>query len=243
MTDYYADRGARLGGGEHERDYNHATDSQYKTLRGKAEELYDKRKQLSAQSQQAYKQGDKERAHELSEQAKSVLNEAEGYNRQAAEYVFRENNTDSGPDEIDLHGLYVKEAEYILQQRIANSIRTNQSHIRVIVGKGLHSANGIAKLKPAIDQMCDECSLKHHMDPHNSGVLVIDLSNTQSSQVPNHWNAPVSQPQQAYHGSGQPQYQQQQHYQQPQYQQQQQQGGQNDDLVGGILKLICACLK
>ncbi|KAK6198643.1 uncharacterized protein RJT21DRAFT_517 [Scheffersomyces amazonensis] len=239
------DRGIRLGYDDNERDYNHATDSEYKRLRNKAEELYDKRKQLSSQSQQAYKSGDGQRAHELSEQAKKVLAQAEDYNRQAAQYVFRENNTDSGPDEIDLHGLYVKEAEYVLQQRIASAIRTNQSHLNVIVGKGLHSANGIAKLKPAIDQMCSECNLKHHMDPHNSGVLVIDLTNTQSSQVPNHW-APVSQPHQAYQGSGQPQYSHQQHQQngQPQYYQQQpQQGNQNNDIINLVVKLICSCLK
>ncbi|ABN66460.1 predicted protein, partial [Scheffersomyces stipitis CBS 6054] len=225
-----------------ERDYNHATDGEYKKLRAKADDLYKKRNQLSQQSQQAYKSGDKQKAHELSEKAKQIVDEAEGYNRQAAEYVFRENNADSGPDEIDLHGLYVKEAEYILQNRIANDIRTNQSHLRVIVGKGLHSANGIAKLKPAIDQMCDECNLKHKLDPHNSGVLVIDLTNTQSSQVPNHWG-PVSQPQAAYHGSGQPQYQQQQQGGQPGYYQQQGGQGQNSDVSNILVKILCFCVK
>ncbi|KAK6457360.1 uncharacterized protein RJT20DRAFT_127578 [Scheffersomyces xylosifermentans] len=244
MADY-ADRGVRLGG--EERDYNHATDGEYKRLRAKADEVYKKKNSLSQKSQQAYKNGDKQRAHELSEQAKLLANEAEGYNRQAAEYVFRENNADSGPDEIDLHGLYVKEAEWILQNRIANDIRTNQSHLRVIVGKGLHSANGIAKLKPAIDEMCDQCNLKHHIDPKNTGVLVIDLTNTQSSQVPNHWNSNIQHPQQAYHGSAQPQYQQQQGGQ-PQYYQQQGSGNNlqglaSNPLVGTLVKIICSCLK
>ena len=86
MTDYL-DRGVRLGGDE--RDYNHATDGEYKKLRAKADDLYKKRNQLSQQSQQAYKSGDKQKAHELSEKAKQIVDEAEGYNRQAAEYVFR----------------------------------------------------------------------------------------------------------------------------------------------------------
>ncbi|KAK6457949.1 uncharacterized protein RJT20DRAFT_125830, partial [Scheffersomyces xylosifermentans] len=55
-------------------------------LRAKADE--EKKNCLSQKSQQACKSGDKQRAHELSEQAKLLANEAEGYNRQAAEYVF-----------------------------------------------------------------------------------------------------------------------------------------------------------
>lgn len=234
------ERGIRLG--DDQRDYNHATDGEYKRLRQEADQLYQKRQHLSQQSQQAYKNGDKAKAKELSDQLKKIGEQAEDSNIRAAEYVFRENNTDSAGDEIDLHGLYVKEAEFILQRRIGNDIRTNQSHINVIVGKGLHSANGIAKLKPAVTAMCDEAGLKHHMDPKNSGVLVIDLTNTQSSQIPNNWAGPA--PQQSYQPSGQPQYQQQQQYQPQGYQQQQQQGNNNNnDLVSTIVNIICACLK
>ncbi|CAK7903380.1 hypothetical protein CAAN1_07S07162 [[Candida] anglica] len=236
-----ADRGARLGGD----DYNHATDSEYKRLRAKADECYQKRSSLSQQSQAAFKSGDKSRAHDLSEESKKFLSQAEGYNRQAAEYVFRENNADSAGDEIDLHGLYVKEAEYILQNRLGAAIRSNQSHLRVIVGKGLHSSNGIAKLKPAIDQLCDECNLRHRIDPKNTGVMIIDLENAQTSQIPNHWTAGAPQQQQ----SQQPHYQQQQqpHYQQQQQQQHQQGGSSNDIKTGNqfvdlLLKAFCACI-
>lgn len=245
------DRGAPLFDHKNQRAYNHATDNNYKQLRSKADALYQKRNKLSQQSQQAYKQGDKAKAHKLSEELKSILSEAEGYNRKAAEYVFRENNTDSAEDEIDLHGLYVKEAEYFLQNRIAASIRTNQSHLNVIVGKGLHSQNGISKLKPAIDQMCHDCSLKHRMDPHNSGVLIIDLSNTHENQVPNHWNNSISQPQQAYHGNSGPQYNNNNQHNNngPQYYQQhnQQQQSNNDIKTGNtfvdlLIKGLCLCL-
>lgn len=247
----YLDRGVRLFDDSHEntRDYNHATDSQYKKLRDQADDLYKKRNHFSQQSQQAFKSGDKQRAHDLSQQAKHALEQAEDVNRKAAEYVFRENNADSAADEIDLHGLYVKEAEYILKNRIAQAIRTNQSHLRVIVGKGLHSANGIAKLKPAVDQLCDESGLRHRIDPKNTGVLVIDLSNTQSSQIPNHWNSPsIAQPQQAYHGSSGPQYQQNQGGHHGGYQQQQHHsGGANNiktgnQLVDLLIKGLCMCL-
>ncbi|PSK33412.1 hypothetical protein C7M61_005290 [Candidozyma pseudohaemuli] len=232
-----ADRGAPLF--DNQRDYNHATDNAYKNLRDKADQMYEKRKKLLNQLQQAYQSGDKQKAHELSEELKKILAQAENYNRQAAEYVFRENNADSAEDEIDLHGLYVKEAEWIMQKRLSECIRTNQSHLRVIVGKGLHSANGIAKLKPAIEQLCQESGLKHYIDPKNSGVMVIDLANSQGL-LPSHWDQqPLSLG--LY-------YQQQQ----PQYQQQQQQGhgGQNqfqniktgNSLVDGLLRLFCQCI-
>ncbi|CAH2355025.1 smr domain-containing protein [[Candida] railenensis] len=228
------DRGVHLGGD----DYNHATDSDYKRLRSQADQLYQKRQKLSSQSQQAYKSGDKQKAHELSEQAKKILAEAEGYNRQAAEYVFRENNADSAGDEIDLHGLYVKEAEYILQNRLVAAIGSNQTHLNVIVGKGLHSQGGIAKLKPAIDQLCDESGLRHRIDSKNTGVLIIDLQGAQLSQIPHKWTVPGNNQQQQ-----QPQYQQQPHYQQqPQQQQQYNNNNDSNGLVGVLVKLLCSCI-
>ena len=257
MTDII-DRGARLFDDDTiDRDYNHATDSEYKRFRREADQLYTKRQQLSQQSQQAYKQGDKQRAHELSEELKKILDKAEEFNRKAAEYVFRENNEDSGPDEIDLHGLYVKEAEWILQRRIYYAVQTNQSHLNVIVGKGLHSSNGVAKIKPAVDDLCDKVGLNHYIDQKNTGVLVIDLENVNINRLPNTWSqgtSNITQPQQAYQGTGQPQYnqhhqQQQQYHGNTQYQQQQQHhGGQQQDIKTGntlldmALKLFCACI-
>lgn len=229
------ERGAPLF--DRERDYNHSTDNTYKDLRAKAEQMYQKRSQLSSQSQEAYKSGDKQRAHELSTELKQALQLAENYNRQAAEYVFRENNTDSAEDEIDLHGLYVKEAEWILQKRISECLRTQQSHLKVIVGKGLHSQNGIAKLKPAVDQLCDESGLKHYIDPKNTGVLVIDFTNSSGSHIPSHWDLGPWQ---------QPQYNNQQ---QPQYQQQHGNNQQSNNINTGnllldmVFNLVCSCLK
>ena len=218
-----------------ERDYNHATDDTYKRLRAEASAFHDKKTALSKQSQSAYKQGNKAEAHELSVKSKQMMQKAIDADRKAAEYVFKENNADSAQDEIDLHGLYVLEAEWILQRRIAECARTNQLHLRVIVGKGLHSQNGIAKLKPAVDELCDKSGLRHHMDPKNSGVLVIDFTNSPDASVPDEWTQP-GYPQQTYQ---QPQYQQ--NYQQP-YQQQPQQFDTGNGLVNALLKMFCACI-
>ncbi len=57
----------------------------------------------------------------------------EQLNRQAAEFIFRENNTVGrvDGDTIDLHGLFVEEAEEILEARIANARARGQGHLHV----------------------------------------------------------------------------------------------------------------
>ncbi|KAH3667104.1 hypothetical protein WICMUC_005451 [Wickerhamomyces mucosus] len=242
------------------------SDPQYRKFRDLADQAYKKRQELSNKSQQAYKQGDGKLAHQLSEDAKKQLKIAEDYNFKAAEYVFIENNADSDGNEIDLHGLYIKEAEYILKRRIVAGIQRNESLLEVIVGKGNHSPDHIAKIKPAVETLCQESNLRFHIDPKNSGVLIIDLK---GARIPQSWNdiQPIGayiKPQGAYTQSSynhqqpqfqqQPQVQQQPHYQQqPQYQQQggyQQQQQQynnngnnnNDDLVKVLQQILCGCL-
>lgn len=232
------------------------SDPEYKKLRDLADQAYSKRQQLSSQSQQAYKQGDGARARELSEQAKKQMQVGDDYNFKAAEYVFRENNADSDSNEIDLHGLYVKEAIYILKRRIVAGISRGESDLEVIVGKGMHSQNGVAKLKPAVEELCGEAGLQSRIDSKNAGVLVINLK---GARIPQEWNVQpigpnVTKPDEIYHApqqqQHQPQYQQQQQpqYQQQQYtqqqqQQQQQQGQNNNDMVGLLVKVFCMCFK
>ncbi|ODV97704.1 hypothetical protein PACTADRAFT_47572 [Pachysolen tannophilus NRRL Y-2460] len=243
----FLDRGAFLS--THEKDYNHATDKEYHQFRKLADQAAHRRQELSHKSQNAYKAGDKSQAHELSLQAKKQAQIAEDYNAKAAEYVFVENNADSQSDQIDLHGLYVKEAEYILKQRIIAGINRHESKLEVIVGKGLHSVNGVAKLKPAIEKLCADAKLKTYIQKHNSGVLVIELSN---ANIPNNWiniSSPTAlgpgntyqqqqQPQAHYNMNYQPQ--QNTYYQQ---QQQQQPSKKNGVLVELFLGLLCFCLK
>lgn len=244
-----------------EPDYNHVSDQEYVTFRKKAQDAYNKRAELSQKSQNAYKQGDKQKAHELSVEANKQLAIAEQFNAKAAEFVFIENNKDSDDNDIDLHGLYVKEAEYILKQRIISGINKHQPTIDCIVGKGLHSKNGVAKLKPAVEQLCNDANLRCWVDKKNSGVLHIDIQN---AQIPQSWyninpsgigamddtyyayhpnEKPTNNQQypQTYQPSYQPhqqQHQQQQYHQQPHqqqqqqyHQQQQQQQSQNTDFA------------
>ena len=57
------------------------------------------------------------------------------YNKQASDYIFRENNAVGrvDGDTIDLHGQFVEEAEQILEQRIRYAQSTGQTHLHVYV--------------------------------------------------------------------------------------------------------------
>lgn len=203
-----------------QRDYNHADDSQYKRLRADADRETAKYRELSGRAQRAYDSGKKEEASQLSKEAASHRTKADQLNGEAAQFVFRANNADSGPDEIDLHGLFVREALSALDYRIAAGIRQNETHLDVIVGKGIHSENHIAKLRPAVESYCREHNLRYETKQHNAGVLVVQLpSGPQSFLAPGqpasnfgtNTQAPAGHYQQA-HGTQHGSYNQQQSY-------------------------------
>ncbi|KAK9453906.1 hypothetical protein V1511DRAFT_503553 [Dipodascopsis uninucleata] len=158
------------------RDYNHSDDREYKRLRDLANTEFKARSRYYDEAHAAYERGDGAEAKRLSEKAKEHAKKMDDYNAQAAVYVFRANNADSDGDEIDLHGLYVKEAEEYLTQRIAACKQRNESHLEVIVGKGNHSNGGVAKIKPAVEQLCKEHGFAYSLDGDNSGVIIIDFT-------------------------------------------------------------------
>lgn len=57
----------------------------------------------------------------------------EQYNKQASDFIFKENNAIEriAGDTIDLHGQFVEEAENILQQRIRFAQQQGQTHLHV----------------------------------------------------------------------------------------------------------------
>jgi DNA-nicking Smr family endonuclease len=88
---------------------------------------------VKIQAHQAYERGDGAAAHQLSEEGKAHAAKMDQYNKQASDYIFRENNaTGRVPDDtIDLHGQFVEEAEQILEQRIRYAQQNGQTHLHV----------------------------------------------------------------------------------------------------------------
>lgn len=51
------------------------------------------------------------------------------------------------PDTIDVHGLKPDEALFRTEERLRHLLRNGHSTLNVIVGKGLHSPNGVPAVK------------------------------------------------------------------------------------------------
>ncbi|OAP55473.1 hypothetical protein AYL99_10446 [Fonsecaea erecta] len=208
------------------RPFNHsqsqAAEEEYDRLRNLARQEASKRANCFQRSQEAYANGDGAAAHALSQEGKDHGAKMEMYNKQAAEFIFRENNADGrvAADTIDLHGLYVEEAEEILEQRIRFAQSQGQTHLHVVVGKGNHSPDHVQKIKPRVEQVCRDLGLQYHTES-NEGRIYIKLdgspvemqhvSNWDGYQTyPNHqqqaWQPQHAQQQQYYPDQGQGQY-------------------------------------
>ncbi|GAA6011219.1 hypothetical protein JCM11491_006761 [Sporobolomyces phaffii] len=156
-------------------DMSNAQNAHYVELRNKAIHEGDLMAKCFADSQRAYTSGDGNAAHNLSLEGKEHQRMKEQYNDQAAQWIFNENNKVQPVGSVDLHGLYVQESIEFTERAIDNARNQGLSELRVIVGKGNHSPSHVAKLKPAITSLMSRKRLTAHLDPHNAGVLVVQL--------------------------------------------------------------------
>ncbi|KIK99420.1 hypothetical protein PAXRUDRAFT_68363, partial [Paxillus rubicundulus Ve08.2h10] len=149
----------------------------YTSLRARAKKQGDLMSQCYQQSQEAYERRDRARAKQLSEQGKGHAGAMERLNAKASAIVFRGESTlhDKDPDEVDLHGLFVKEAISYTENAIRDARRRGDSEIRLIVGQGTHSTGGVPRLKPAIEDDLRKRGLRVEVDPRNAGVLIVQL--------------------------------------------------------------------
>ncbi|KAL7807395.1 DUF1771 domain-containing protein [Trichoderma aethiopicum] len=166
----------RLGNRAFTHDDNADVEREYDRLRDLARAEANKRNDCFERSRRAYEDGDGARAKALSNEGKAHDAKMREYNRQASEYIFRENNAPGRvePDSIDLHGQFVEEAERILEQRIRADQARGQTHLHAIVGRGNHSANHVQKLKPKVEELCRELGLRYSTE-ENEGRIYINL--------------------------------------------------------------------
>ncbi|PSS25098.1 hypothetical protein M430DRAFT_63724 [Amorphotheca resinae ATCC 22711] len=208
---------ATIGARNFNHDQSGEAEAEYDRLRDLARQEAAKRSSCFDRAHQAYERGDGAAAHELSEEGKQHAAKMDMYNKQASDYIFRENNAPGrvADDTIDLHGQFVEEAERILEQRIRYAQQNGQTHLHVIVGKGNHSVNHIQKIKPRVEQVCQELGLQYATE-ENAGRIYINLQGGPAVMPPEHNNS------HNHHGGGGGQQQQQQSH--GGYQQQQQPG-------------------
>ncbi|KAJ9107499.1 hypothetical protein QFC21_000954 [Naganishia friedmannii] len=151
--------GGSIIGPHHKQDPNmvNQSNAHYTSLRNQAREHGTKAHQYFEQSQRAYQAGDGARAHELSEMGKAETRKKDQVDDEAEEWIYRA---------IDRTEAAIAQAQRAGQQ----------GEIRLIVGKGIHSAGHQAKIKPAIVELMQKYHLSARIDPQNAGVLVVDLS-------------------------------------------------------------------
>lgn len=224
----------RLGGRALHSGDNDEVEREYDRLRDQARAEAAKRNSCFERSKQAYNSGDGAAAKELSNQGKMHDRKMDELNQQAADYIFRENNAAGkvAGDQIDLHGLFVEEAERILEQRIRADQARGQTHLHAIVGKGNHSTGHVQKIKPKVEELCRELGLRYTTED-NAGRIYINLQGGEPMPPQQHHGG----------GGGQPGYpgghQQQQHGGQHGGQQQHH-GGQNQqqDEIGKLVEKV-----
>ncbi|SJL14352.1 uncharacterized protein ARMOST_17808 [Armillaria ostoyae] len=148
----------------------------YIGLRARANKEGDEMARCFSESHEAYNRGDRAAAKDLSNQGKNHKQKMEQLHKEASKWIYLENNRDRKPGEIDLHGLYVKEAIAYTDTALAEAKLRGDSEIRLIVGKGSHSEGGVAKVRLAIEELMRKYLLVAELDPSNSGVLVVELN-------------------------------------------------------------------
>ncbi|TVY36238.1 Smr domain-containing protein [Lachnellula occidentalis] len=177
----------RLGGKAFNHDTNSSAEAEYDRLRDLARQEASKRGSCFDRAHQAYESGNGGLAHQLSDEGKAHAAKMDQYNKQASEYIFRENNAPGrvADDTVDLHGQFVEEAEEIVEQRIRYAQQNGQTHLHVIVGKGNHSRDHVQKIKPRVEQVCRELGLQFATE-ENAGRMYINLQGGPAVMPPAH---------------------------------------------------------
>lgn len=70
---------------------------------------------------------------------------------------------------------YVKEAVDEAERHIRDAKSSGQRSLVFIVGRGLHSQDGVAKIRPAIQQLIERHNLRCIPDTPNAGCLTVQF--------------------------------------------------------------------
>ncbi|PNW78793.1 hypothetical protein CHLRE_09g390393v5 [Chlamydomonas reinhardtii] len=107
------------------------------------------------------------------------------YNERAAELFYNAYNAHRGNDELDLHGLFVKEALVHVERRVRN-LSSGMTTLRIIVGRGNRSADG-PRLKPAVEAWLRQRGYDFKEDGRNNGCLVVQVQGSRAARVEAVW--------------------------------------------------------
>jgi len=137
----------------------------------------------SSQSQTAYAKDDHITARKFSNVSKSHWKEYHRLNTLAETEIFNHHNSDYPGDlsQIDLHGLLVKEAVTRVEKHVGLCKWSGITKTILITGRGLHSKDGLAKIKPAIRELCQKEKLRVVGDEPNVGCMTVEIGVAQAN--------------------------------------------------------------
>ncbi|KAF8134656.1 hypothetical protein EV363DRAFT_1324213 [Boletus edulis] len=130
--------------------------------------------QCYQQSKEAYERRDRARAKALSDEGKRHALKMETLHADASATIFK-GKIERDACEVDLHGLFVKEAIVYSEKAVTGA--RQRAILRSVNRQGNHSES-ISRLKPALQE--DVQMRGHHIevDPKNPGVLVVQLGDS-----------------------------------------------------------------
>ncbi|CCO31248.1 Smr domain-containing protein C11H11,03c OS=Schizosaccharomyces pombe (strain 972 / ATCC 24843) GN=SPAC11H11.03c PE=4 SV=1 [Rhizoctonia solani AG-1 IB] len=149
-------------------------DPHYEALRARARKAGENMSKSFEDAQKAFKSGKKAQAKQLSDAGRKYQAEMKRLDAEASKWVHEQLNSGE-KDGLDLHGLYVNEAVTRAEDEIRGARNRGQQELRLIVGRGSHSTNQMARIKPAVISLLSRKRLDYSTDPRNEGVIIVQL--------------------------------------------------------------------
>lgn len=146
----------------------------FEQYRAQARVEADKRRDLAARSQAAWKAGNKGGAHDLSVQSKAHGAKADELNALAVKAIL-EPQRSASTGVLDLHGLFVHEAEDATREFLRSAHAPPTGEVKIITGRGIHSAHHVAKVKPAIIALLRKSGYSYRPVPRNEGAFFVTV--------------------------------------------------------------------
>ena len=145
-------------------------------LRQEARQAFEDANKCYKDSQDAWNNGDKALAKSKKDERIAFQNKAKSLNKQAADIIYADKNSNRKDNEIDLHGLTVSEALAAVEEAIKVAKQKRLKTLVIITGRGNNSPNG-AKIKPAVtEQLIQKYSLQVTANFPNPGCITIEFA-------------------------------------------------------------------
>lgn len=156
---------------------------EYNEARKAAEKHALKRGRLFEKSQKAYRSGCGAEAKELAERGHEQSALMEAANKRAAEIILGSQDLVDG-DEINLHGLLVKEAIEATREFVLSCVG-RLDVVKVITGQGRHSYSSKGPVvKFAVMQLCENENWEYDIHANNHGCLIVEIPATAPPRDP-----------------------------------------------------------